>query len=786
MTDIAQLGIQVSANGVDQANQSLSLLTVNSGKAEKASRDLVKGALDAEVALMKEGAAANQVAGSLNRASMHIGGMGKTAGVASHDLKNMVYQINDVGSTLAMGMSPMQVFLQQGTQISQIYTTSGATLKQWAASLGLLNPVVLTVTAAVAAMGASFSLASIGASDSLGTLRENMHLTGSQMDYLKKKGVDMSVTMGDMFKGYVNTVVDAANTALKPAFEGISKWWDKTIKDMGHANYEFWKMSAAGWAGMFGLIGSLAMNAGRGFSKFVDGIANYTKGLFEDIVLWYDKVLNKLSAKVNDLTRNPAFKLATGYLIPETNLRTDRDGISLGRSNKNATFDYWGTAMKAGRDSAEAAYSAFDKNIEKSREDRVLKGLEKYNAPKDKKAKDPKDNSDNVTVKAYTEEWNKFYGSAKQSVDAYTKSVELMKNTEGLSNLEKAKAQYYQGYINDIERQNLEPKSKLIALEKELAKAKGENKEAIKKEIEETKSQIIVLTESRDAKLKALAAETANADAQKSWLELNESTKKSLEDEAQALDIRAKTLWMGADAAEAFAFKQNLINQVDKDYLAAHPEIMKTIEERTAAFEKNKSMEKMIVQSEKWRDIMKDGFMSLTVRGNSFREVLSSIAQKLAEMAASDLWDKLWNKGKMSAANDNGGGGFWSTVLNWGSSLFKKNALGGVYSSPSLSAYSGQIVSQPTPFMFANGAGIMGEAGPEGILPLKRGRDGKLGVSSEGGTQTISVPIYIGNEHLDTRIIQISGGVATEVAGAGYKAVNAKQQRAIAYNMGRR
>lgn len=63
------------------------------------------------------------------------------------------------------------------------------------------------------------------------------------------------------------------------------------------------------------------------------------------------------------------------------------------------------------------------------------------------------------------------------------------------------------------------------------------------------------------------------------------------------------------------------------------------------------------------------------------------------------------------------------------------NAKGGVYASPSLSAFSGQIVSNPTLFAFARGAGLMGEAGPEAIMPLKRGADGSLGVRAIGGGQ---------------------------------------------------
>ncbi|MCW2255089.1 lambda family phage tail tape measure protein [Providencia alcalifaciens] len=63
------------------------------------------------------------------------------------------------------------------------------------------------------------------------------------------------------------------------------------------------------------------------------------------------------------------------------------------------------------------------------------------------------------------------------------------------------------------------------------------------------------------------------------------------------------------------------------------------------------------------------------------------------------------------------------------------NANGGVYNTPGLSAFSGQIVSKPTLFPFAKGAGLMGEAGPEAILPLRRGANGKLGVVAAGARQ---------------------------------------------------
>ena len=98
------------------------------------------------------------------------------------------------------------------------------------------------------------------------------------------------------------------------------------------------------------------------------------------------------------------------------------------------------------------------------------------------------------------------------------------------------------------------------------------------------------------------------------------------------------------------------------------------------------------------------------------------------------------------ASGDNGpvqgGGGFLGLIGQIGSALFAPNAKGNVYTSPGLSAYSGTVVNKPTIFPFARGMGLMGEAGPEAILPLKRGADGKLGVEAGGGGNSMHVTIH--------------------------------------------
>ena len=69
-------------------------------------------------------------------------------------------------------------------------------------------------------------------------------------------------------------------------------------------------------------------------------------------------------------------------------------------------------------------------------------------------------------------------------------------------------------------------------------------------------------------------------------------------------------------------------------------------------------------------------------------------------------------------------------------------ANGGVFASNGIQPFAmGGIVNNPTLFKFANGGGfntgVMGEAGPEAIVPLKRGSNGKLGIAGGGGTSVV-------------------------------------------------
>ena len=63
-----------------------------------------------------------------------------------------------------------------------------------------------------------------------------------------------------------------------------------------------------------------------------------------------------------------------------------------------------------------------------------------------------------------------------------------------------------------------------------------------------------------------------------------------------------------------------------------------------------------------------------------------------------------------------------------------KSAQGNIFGPGGIMAFAGGgIVHRPTIFPFAGGTGLIGEAGPEAIMPLRRGPDGRLGVDAAGG-----------------------------------------------------
>tara|TARA_R100001463_G_scaffold6990_3_gene22512 strand:- start:162 stop:2276 length:2115 start_codon:yes stop_codon:yes gene_type:complete len=176
---------------------------------------------------------------------------------------------------------------------------------------------------------------------------------------------------------------------------------------------------------------------------------------------------------------------------------------------------------------------------------------------------------------------------------------------------------------------------------------------------------------------------------------------KDLATDSETAAKKAVTLWQSMKAG-ATAYKNSIID------------INKQISDATkAAFTQ-----------------MEDALVDFVMTGKlNFKEFASSVIADITRIFIRSqilgMFDFLGNK----SGSDKGFKNVVSGSAN--GNVFGKNGI--------VPFAKGGIVDQPTFFPYANGGvGVMGEGGsPEAIIPLKRGRDGKLGVAGGGGTSVV-------------------------------------------------
>ena len=135
-------------------------------------------------------------------------------------------------------------------------------------------------------------------------------------------------------------------------------------------------------------------------------------------------------------------------------------------------------------------------------------------------------------------------------------------------------------------------------------------------------------------------------------------------------------------------------------------------------------------------------FEGVTLRGRGFGDVLRSLGRDLSRLAFRAAFKPL-EAGIGSLVNN--------AVV--GALPF---ARGGAIASGQSAALpipfaAGGVVSTPTFFPLAGGrAGVMGERGAEAIMPLRRGPDGRLGVSADGGGGNVAITFNVSATDADS------------------------------------
>lgn len=143
--------------------------------------------------------------------------------------------------------------------------------------------------------------------------------------------------------------------------------------------------------------------------------------------------------------------------------------------------------------------------------------------------------------------------------------------------------------------------------------------------------------------------------------------------------------------------------------------------------------------------------------------LVDNFATALRRMAADYLSSTLFNllqKGLTSSGSSGSGffdslaGAFSSGGQGASDAAFLASAKGNMFNSGNVIPFAnGGVFNAATFFPMKGGkTGVMGEAGPEAIMPLSRGPDGKLGIKgSSGGGQSVNI------------VVNVQGGSAPDV-----------------------
>lgn len=131
---------------------------------------------------------------------------------------------------------------------------------------------------------------------------------------------------------------------------------------------------------------------------------------------------------------------------------------------------------------------------------------------------------------------------------------------------------------------------------------------------------------------------------------------------------------------------------------------------------------------------LRRAFEGLIFDGASLSDALRDVGRSMVDAAYSAAIRPVTNQ--LGGLIAEGVGGLVSGLLP-----FEK---GGTFTQGRVVPFaSGGIVSGPVSFPMRGGMGLMGEAGPEAIMPLSRGSDGRLGVRMEGRGRPVNVVMNI-------------------------------------------
>lgn len=251
-----------------------------------------------------------------------------------------------------------------------------------------------------------------------------------------------------------------------------------------------------------------------------------------------------------------------------------------------------------------------------------------------------------------------------------------------------------------------------------------------------------------------------------------------------ALRSQRGELGLTGAALIAYRYEQELLNDALAKHITLTPADIDLIHQEAVAY--GESADALSKQREKLEfykgtfkgffsnmlDNLRQGQSAWQAFGNAVLSAVNKIVDRLLDMATNSLFNKLLGSLFKIAAPQASLAGSASNAIAENPGLFAHGGVFGVEKFAKGGAFTNGIFSSPKMFRFANGTalGQLGEAGPEAVMPLKRGPNGALGVEMHG-PQTVRVIVDTNDDrfdaYVDDRSQQTVARSAPAVAAAG-------------------
>ena len=314
-----------------------------------------------------------------------------------------------------------------------------------------------------------------------------------------------------------------------------------------------------------------------------------------------------------------------------------------------------------------------------------------------------------------------------------------------------------------------------LAIRRQIRDAIAQENELLKAQLQRDLDILIAKQETEDVNKRNNDIEQARADFKLAEKKINDDINKQLEEQGKLLQQAGREL---ADARYAVTLmsqeeRQRIeINRQLAEFAEKYAEAMSSEELANALRELRANLEKANSAAFKFQQGLRevfdeamnvaeavgevgvnavrdlgDAFADFVTTGKAnFRDfansVISDLARIFAKKALFQGLSLIPGVGSFLGLGGGGGGGgggdSFAGVPNNILDSVLNNANGNVFAKNKIVPYAmGGIVNKPTLFQYANGGsgrfGLMGEAGAEAIMPLRRGANGKLGVEASGG-----------------------------------------------------